>query len=79
MTQGACRLSYLSAQAELVSGDEVLTSGTGGLYPSGLVIGYIEGVYTDPSGLEQYAVLRPAADLDALAQVFVINDFEIIE
>ncbi len=79
MTQGACRLSYLSAQAELVSGDEVLTSGTGGLYPSGLVIGYIEGVYTDPSGLEQYAVLRPAADLDALAQVFVIKDFEIIE
>ncbi len=79
MTQGTCRLSYLSTQAELVSGDEVLTSGTGGLYPSGLVIGYIEGVYTDPSGLEQYAVLRPAADLDALAQVFVIKDFEIIE
>ncbi len=79
MAEERCRLSYLSAEAALVSGDEVLTSGTGGLYPSGLVIGYVEGMYTDPSGLEQYAVLRPAAELSSLTQVFVIKSFEIVE
>ena len=79
MAQGKCRLSYLSAQAELVSGDEVLTSGMGGKYPSGLVIGTVEQVHTTPSGVEQYAVLEPAADLERLAEVFVIKDFEIVE
>lgn len=79
MTQGKCRLAYLSAQAELVSGDEVLTSGMGGKYPSGLVIGSVEEVHTTPSGVEQYAVLEPAADLDRLVEVFVIKDFAIVE
>lgn len=79
MAQGKCRLSYLSAQAELVSGDEVLTSGMGGKYPSGLVVGTVEEVHTTPSGVEQYAVLEPAADLERLAEVFVIKDFEIVE
>lgn len=79
MTEGKCRLSYLSAQAELVAGDEVLTSGMGGKYPSGLVIGTVEQVCTTSSGVEQYAVLEPAADLDGLAEVFVIKEFEIVE
>lgn len=79
MAQGKCRLSYLSAQAELVSGDEVLTSGMGGKYPSGLVIGTVEQVHATPSGVEQYAVLQPAADLERLAEVFVIKSFEIVE
>lgn len=79
MTQGKCRLSYLSAQAQLVSGDEVLTSGMGGKYPSGLVVGAVEQVHATPSGVEQYAVLQPAADLERLEEVFVIKDFEIVE
>lgn len=79
MTEGKCRLAYLSAQAQLVSGDEVLTSGMGGKYPSGLVIGAVEQVHTTPSGVEQYAVLQPAADLERLAEVFVIKDFDIVE
>ena len=71
--------AYLSAQAQLVSGDEVLTSGMGGKYPSGLVIGAVEQVHTTPSGVEQYAVLQPTADLERLAEVFVIKDFDIVE
>lgn len=79
LLEGRCRLSYLTAQAELVQGDEVLTSGLGGVYPSGLVIGAVEQVYTTPSGVEQYAVLQPAADLERLEEVFVIKDFTIVE
>lgn len=79
MGEGRCSLSYLSTEAQLVSGDEVLTSGIGGKYPSDLVIGTVEQVYTTPSGVEQYAVLEPAADLDGLEEVFVIKDFEIVE
>ena len=58
---------------------EVLTSGRGEVFPSGLVVGQVEGVFTDPSGQTRYAVVKPAVDLDALIKVFVIKDFEIVE
>lgn len=75
MTQGKCKLTYLSADAVFISGDEVLTSGANGTYPSGLVVGYIESVETEPSGLERYAVVTPAADFDNLSTLFVVTDF----
>ena len=39
MGEGKLKLSYLSADAQLLSGDVVTTSGLGGFYPGGLVIG----------------------------------------
>lgn len=79
MGQGKLKLGYLPDSAQLVSGDEVLTSGKGGVYPSGLVVGTVDGVFTDPSGINRYAVVTPAAQLDDLVEVFVITDFEIVE
>lgn len=75
MTEGKCKLTYLSADAVFISGDEVLTSGANGTYPSGLVVGYIESVEMEPSGLERYAVVTPAADFDNLSTLFVVTDF----
>lgn len=79
MAEGKLKLSYLPGSAQLVSGDEVLTSGKGEVYPSGLVVGQVEGVFTDPSGQSRYAVILPSAHLEELMQVFVIKDFEIVE
>ena len=79
MGQGKLKLSYLSDSAQLVSGDEVLTSGKGGVYPSGLVVGTVDGVFTDPSGINRYAVVTPTAALEDLTEVFIITDFDIVE
>ena len=79
MNQDRLKLNYLPEGAQLVSGDEVLTSGRGEVFPSGLEVGQVEGVFTDPSGQTRYAVVKPAVDLDALIKVFVIKDFEIVE
>ena len=79
MNEGRLKLNYLPQGAQLVSGDEVLTSGRGEVFPSGLVVGRVEGVFTDPSGQTRYAVVEPAVTLDSLIEVFVIKDFEIIE
>lgn len=79
MGQGKLKLSYLPNSAQLVSGDEVLTSGKGGVYPSGLVVGTVDGVFTDPSGINRYAVVTPEADLSELIEVFVVTDFDIVE
>ena len=79
MNQGRLKLNYLPEEAQLVSGDEVLTSGRGEVFPAGLVVGQVEGVFTDPSGQTRYAVVEPAVALDNLIEVFVIKDFEITE
>lgn len=79
MSQDKLKLNYLPEGAQLVSGDEVLTSGKGDVYPSGLVVGQVEGVFTDPSGMTRYAVVTPDVDLSSLIEVFVIKDFDIVE
>ena len=79
MNEGKLKLNYLPEGARLVTGDEVLTSGRGEVFPSGLEVGRVEGVFTDPSGQTRYAVVAPSVALDSLIEVFVIKDFEITE
>lgn len=79
MQEGRLKMNYLPENTELLTGDLVLTSGLTGIYPSGLVVGAIESLHTDPSGMSRYAVLAPAADLDRLVEVFIIKEFDIVE
>ena len=79
MLEGRLKMTYLPENTELLTGDLVLTSGLTGIYPSGLVVGAIESLHTDPSGMSRYAVLAPAADLDRLVEVFIIKEFDIVE
>jgi len=77
MQDGLFKLSYIPRDEDLQIGDVVLTSGAGGKYPKDLVIGYISGVFTEKTGMSEYASVSPAARLDTLEQVFVITSFEI--
>ena len=45
------------------------------VYPKGLILGYVEDAGFDETGVAKYAMLRPAADLEDLEQVFVITDY----
>ena len=72
------RLDYLPAGCQLLGGDLVETSGLGGYYPSGLVIGTVEEVQKDDSGTTSYAILAPAVDFDELTEVFIIKSFDIV-
>ena len=55
-----------------------MTSGLGGFYPSGLVIGSVEEVQLDDSGAAAYAILEPKVDFGQLAEVFIIKSFDIV-
>ena len=54
-------------------GDEIITSGVGGVYPKGLRIGEVVAVQTDRDELLHTAVVRPAVDFGRLEQVFVMQ------
>ena len=76
MTKGFLKLTYIFDNSEVLIGDTVLTSGSGGVYPSGLVIGKVTDLKTDSTGYDDYGVITPAADLTSLTEIFVIKNFE---
>ena len=68
-------MGYTTNCYEVVAGDVVMTSGKGGVYPSGLVIGTVESIALDPAGLSSSGVVRPSADIPAVTGLFVITDY----
>ncbi len=73
-SNGGCRLSFVSKNANIIVGDTVVTSGLGGIYPKGLTIGKIQKIRPDIEGISQYAVISPEADFKNLQGVFVIKN-----
>lgn len=72
---GMCRLQYLDKETTLKENRVILTSGENGIFPKGYVIGYVQSVAMDASGMTAYAAIEPAADLSNLGMVVVITDF----
>ena len=72
---GQLKLTYVFENSVLELGDTVLTSGAGGVYPAGLVIGKISGIASDEGGYGQYGIVTPSAELESLSQVFLILDY----
>lgn len=73
-TDGNCRLSYISKNANIVAGDNVITTGQGGIYPKGLNIGKVVEVRPDIQGISQYAVVKPTADIKNLRAISIIKN-----
>ena len=67
-----CRLEFLSKGSDIREGDEVVTSGLGGIFPPGLMVGDVESVMVDSGGLSQTARVRVRADLGDLTHLFVV-------
>jgi rod shape-determining protein MreC len=66
------KLSYLSSSANLKSGQNVFTSGFGGVFPKGIPIGKIVDMQSVEFGLATEARVKLNANLGALEQVCVL-------
>ena len=75
MADGNLRLSYLTDDASVVIGDTVETSGRGGLFPKGIMIGTVESVLPEDNGISYYAVLKPFVDVDTVSSVSIVTDY----
>jgi len=79
MHEGCAKLAYLSEGTSLLQGDRVITSGKGGRFPQGVLVGTVSELRTEGGGQTTYGVVEPACDLSGLSQVFVITDFSVVE
>lgn len=75
MTEGFLRLSYLPRDTKVLKGDVIETSGVGGLFPKGIVIGTVEEVKTETHAISKYAIIKPAVDFNKVNHVLVIKSF----
>ncbi|MCX7846611.1 MAG: rod shape-determining protein MreC [bacterium] len=66
-------LNYLPRDAAVLPGDEVVTSGLGGIFPSGYLIGRVREAIFEEYGFYQYAVVEPAVNVNTLEVVAVLQ------
>ena len=73
---GLLRMDYLPSNSVIRNNDQVVTTGST-VYPRNLIIGYVVDADFDDTGVAKYALLKPAANVGALEQVFVVTAYEV--
>jgi len=73
---GSLRMIYIPQEDTVQVGDVVLTSGLGGAFPRGLVLGQVSQVVKQDFALFQEAVIHPAVDYRRVELTLVITLFQ---
>ncbi len=69
---GQLSMIYIPQNYKVQAGDRVVTSGLGGVFPPGLLVGTVTEVHQNDVDLYQEAQVQPAVDLGRIEQVMVI-------
>lgn len=67
------RLNYLAKDVKTAKGEMVLSSGLGGVYPPGLIVGTVASAGKNVNGLFQDVRVSPTVDFWTLEEVFIIT------
>lgn len=69
---GMLTMTQIKENDPLKKGDEIVSSGSGGLFPSGMIIGKVVSRQVGDFGLTNTATIQPAADFKDWKEVFVV-------
>lgn len=72
--QGLCRLDYIPLDVDVEVGDVIETSGLGGVFPKGIMIGKVIEVRKTNSEVNRYAIVEPTLDFKKLEEVYVLKN-----
>lgn len=72
---GLCTLTNLERSTETRAGDQVITTGLGGVFPPDLLVGTVQDVVPEASGKSSIAVVRPGVDPRTAKHVFIITAY----
>lgn len=72
---GQCVLTDLDRATEARKGDQVITTGLGGVFPANLLVGTVQEVVPEQSGKSSSAVILPGADPRTVKHVFIITEY----
>lgn len=77
-TEGICRMVYIEPDSDIRVGDKVLSSGMGGVYPRGILIGRVSEISVDENTRTLTALIEPSADLDSISKLMIITEYSIV-
>ena len=69
-------MNKLAENHKVKAGDMIVTSGTGGAYPQGLLIGEVKSIEFNKYDASRCAVIKPYEDVRKITSAAVITDFE---
>lgn len=70
--KGLLNMKNLPFNAEIQLNDVVVTSGEGGVFPAGLLVGTVVKVGNSVDGLSKEAVIEPFCDFDSISEVLIL-------
>ena len=73
-TEKLLKMDYLPSAAIIRNNQQVVTSGST-VYPRGLIVGSVVDAGFEQTGVAKYALLKSAADIDSLEQIFIITQY----
>jgi rod shape-determining protein MreC len=68
-----CEMRNVSGLEPIKEGEAIITTGLDGIYPKGLLVGYVQEVGLGSGAKSHRIVVRPAAGLDGLEEVLVLQ------
>jgi len=69
-------MAFLPFDADILPGYRVITSGLGGVYPKGLIVGDTVEITRGSNNTQETAFVKPAVDFRHLEEVMIITKFE---
>lgn len=70
--ENICEMKFVPISAKINLGDKVISSGLGGVFPKGLVVGSVVDIVKQSQELFQHIMVEPSADLSNIEEVIVL-------
>jgi len=67
-----CVLKYLDNPLDVIQGDMVVSSGMGGVFPKGILVGTVSEVKKSPEGVLVEIFLKPSVDMEKLEELWIV-------
>lgn len=71
---GVFHLDNVPLRSDIEAGDDVVSSGLGGIFPEGLRVGTVASLGDEELGLFREVVLAPGVNFSSLEEVFVLRE-----
>jgi rod shape-determining protein MreC len=68
-----CIMNYIKKSIPISPGDKIVTSGQGGIFPKGILVGMVMKSFMNESGTFQEAIIKPFIDYAGVEEVYVIK------
>ena len=76
MEEGKIRVEFISKDAAVEDGYEIVTSHISDKFLQGILIGYVSGIKLDASNMTKTAYLTPVVDFERLEEVLIITELK---